>query len=106
MTTSPATELTTTPKRIRPTFPLGRTVATPGALAALEAAGEPPLRYLTLHAQGDTGTLDPEDSAANDRARENGSRIFSAYETALGTRLWVITEADRSSTTILLPEEY
>lgn len=87
-------------------FPLGRTLATPGALAALERAGESAGHYLDRHAAGDWGTVDAEDWAENDRSVTGGLRILSAYRTSAGDRLWIITEADRSATTILLPEEY
>lgn len=90
----------------QPLFSLGRLLATPGALRALEEAGEPPLSYLARHESGDWGEVDAEDRRANDRAVEDGSRILSVYRTSLGTRLWVITEADRSATTLLLPQEY
>ena len=85
--------------------------STPGALRALEDAGQQPLFFLTRHISGDWGCLDAEDKAANDQALIDGTRIFSAYKTLKGERLWVITEAvgddsQRASTTILLPEEY
>ena len=89
-----------------PLFPLGRVVATPGALAALEAAGELPHRYLARHVRGDWGELPDEDRKENELSLREGFRILSAYRTRLGVRLWVITEADRSSTCVLLPEEY
>jgi hypothetical protein len=87
-------------------FPLGKMVATPGALAALNEAGQGPLVFLSRHVVGDWGDCGAEDSAANDRALQDGSRIFSVYHTAKGTKIWVITEADRASTCILLPSEY
>jgi hypothetical protein len=87
-------------------FPLGQTVATPGALEALRSAGETPLPYLVRHASGDWGDVDEEDKAENELAVKDGLRILSAYRLADGTKIWVITEADRSATTILLPEEY
>lgn len=58
------------------------------------------------HARGDWGELDAEDRAANDRALKDGTRLLSAYHTKAGTKFWIITEADRSSTTALLPSEY
>ena len=85
-------------------FPLGLVVATPGAYVALT-----PLdikRGIFFHSQRDWGEVSEEDRAANDRAVENGERILSAYVAENGTRFWVITEADRSATTVLLPEEY
>jgi len=89
---------TTTPR-----FALGQLLATPGALRVLT-----PDDLLTLvqrHGSGDWGDLGAEDRAANDAALHDGSRLLSAY-TVDGERLWVITEADRSATTILLPSEY
>jgi hypothetical protein len=87
-------------------FPLGQTVATPGALEALASAGETPLPYLARHVAGDWGELDEHDKEENESALKDGLRILSAYRLPDGTRIWVITEADRSATTILLPEEY
>lgn len=92
-------------------FQLGSLVATPGALAALEAAGEGPAEFIDRHARGDWGIVNDEDKRANDAALEDESRIFSAYTTKLGVKLWIITEAvgddgKRASTCILLPEEY
>ena len=91
----------------KPKFKLGQTVATPGALEALEESGQNPSDFLSRHVQGDWGILDDEDKQLNDQALIDGSRILSAYTTDKGnTKLWVITEADRSSTCLLLPEEY
>ena len=87
-------------------FELGRIVATPGALQALEAAGEQPAQFLDRHASGDWGELDDEDKQENEFSVRNGFRIFSAYTTSAGEKIWIITEADRSATTLLLPEEY
>ena len=87
-------------------FELGRIVATPGALQALEAAGEQPAQFLDRHASGDWGELDDEDKQENEFSLRNGFRIFSAYTTSGGDKIWIITEADRSATTLLLPEEY
>jgi hypothetical protein len=87
-------------------FPLGQTVATPRALEAFVRAGETPLPFLAQHATGTWGELDDEDKAENEAAVERGFRILSAYRLADGTRIWTITEADRSVTTILMPEEY
>ncbi len=87
-------------------FPLGRTVATPGAIEALVRAGETPLPYLARHVAGDWGDVDQDDKAENESALKDGLRILSAYRLADNTRIWVITEADRSVTTILLPDEY
>ncbi len=87
-------------------FPLGNIVATPGALAAFQQTAQNPLEFLARHSAQDWGDLDAHDLAANNLALEDGSRILSAYALSDGTRIWVITEADRSSTTFLLPEEY
>lgn len=89
-----------------PRFPLGRTVGTPGAIAVLEENNQLPLEFLARHVRGDWGDLDADDKASNEEALKDGSRIFSAYDLHDGTRIYVITEADRSVTTILLPEEY
>ena len=88
-----------------PLFSLGRTVATPGALRALARAGVSPASLLLRHQQGDWGELDPEDHEANNRALRQRSRILSSYPIGNG-KLWIITEADRSATTLLLPSEY
>ena len=87
-------------------FSLGSVVATPGALDALETAGQTPQAFLDRHITGDWGTLPEEDNAQNERALIHGGRIFSGYDLADGTRMWVITEADKSSTCLLLPSEY
>lgn len=89
-----------------PLFPLGRVVATPGAIEAFENAGERPSDYIGRHMRGDWGDVSPEDWLSNDRAVVEGYRILSAYRLSTGVRIWVITEADRSATTLLLPEEY
>jgi hypothetical protein len=91
---------------VNPLFPLGRTVATPGALAALQRTGNTPATFLRRHVCGDWGEVDGADHAENERSVEHGLRLLSAYTLADCTRIWVITEADRSSTCILLPEEY
>jgi len=87
-------------------FTLGSVVATPGALQALQDAGQTPLDFLTRHAQGDWGEVSKGDAKLNDDALKAGERVLSAYSTAKGEKLWVITEADRSSTCLLLPSEY
>jgi len=87
-------------------FALGQLTATPGALEALKEAGQSPIDFLRRHAAGDWGEVSPADKALNDQALLDGDRLLSAYRTAKGTKLWLITEADRSVTTILLPEEY
>jgi hypothetical protein len=87
-------------------FPLGNTCATPGALEALERSGRSGRELLARHQAGDWGEVCSEDAQANDRAVQEGERILSAYRLKNGVKLWVITEADRSTTTILLPYEY
>ena len=88
-------------------FELGRLLATPGALEAAEGAGDDLREYLNRHARGDWGMVDDADRRANDRALIDGTRLLSAYVLRDGrTRIWIITEADRSATTILLPSEY
>lgn len=90
----------------QPLFPLGRTVATPAALVALTFNQVSPQMLLHRHRNGDWGDLSEEDKQLNDQAVKDGSRILSAYVLADGTRVWVLTEGDRSASTILLPEEY
>ncbi|WP_225032313.1 hypothetical protein [Paraburkholderia sp. XV] len=90
-----------------PLFPLGRTFATPGALELMQRTGTTPWVLLGRHRSGDFGCLDAYDCAANHRAVLDGTRILSAYELGpANEKIWVITEADRSSTTILLPSDY
>jgi hypothetical protein len=89
-----------------PKFRLGQLVATPGALEALQAAGQSPAEFLARHQIGDWGDVDAEDKKANDDALVQGERLLSAYRTCKGEKLWVITEADRSSTCVLRPSEY
>ena len=87
-------------------FPLGQIVATPGAIAALERAKQPPTFFVARHAIGDWGELEPTDVAENQCSIAHGFRLLSSYQTNTGEKLWIITEADRSATTLLLPEEY
>ena len=91
---------------MKPKFQLGQLLATPGALRALEEAGQSPAFFLDRHLAGDWGEVDAEDKRANDEALVTGERLLSAYRTLKGQRIWIITEADRSSTCCLLPEEY
>jgi hypothetical protein len=86
-------------------LPLGKVVATPGALKLLLETGEDPFEYLARHATGDWGDLGTFDRHQNEIALRTGERIFSFYDTPAG-KVWIITKADRSVTTILLPEEY
>lgn len=90
-------------------FPLGSCVATPGAIRTLERGGGDwrmnAAAYLARHQDGDWGDVPPEDARENELSVREGFRILSSYEVS-ERRLWIITEADRSSTCILLPEEY
>jgi hypothetical protein len=93
----------------QPRFPLGRVVATPGALKQLEQHGIDALDLLARHVVGDWGEVCAEDAQANDTALMQGNRLLSAYALSSGevdTRIWIITEWDRSLTTLLLPSEY
>ena len=87
---------------MQPRFPLGRTVATPGAIALGIDLGS----YMHRHHCGDWGDLGDEDKQSNEEALEDGFRILSCYQVGGGNRIYIITEVDRSSTCILLPEEY
>lgn len=90
----------------KPKFTLGRCVATPGALEALEQSNQSSFEFIAKHSRGDWGIVDSEDKQANDDALIDGERLLSAYRTSKGVKLWIITEADRSVTTVLLPAEY
>ncbi len=90
----------------RPMFALGQLVATPRALAKFEEAGQRPMEFLARHVSADWGQICAEDRRANDVAIAKGTRLLSAYQLDTGVKIWIITEADRSATTILLPEEY
>jgi hypothetical protein len=79
-------------------------VATPNALA--NVSSEEIQRALQRHVIGDWGELDEEDKKANDQALLVGERLLSAYQSVTGIKFWIITEADRSVTTVLLPEDY
>jgi hypothetical protein len=85
---------------------LGFVMATPGALRALEAARQSVDEFLARHMAGDWGELGPADWDENGLALREGLRILSAYTLRTGVKIWIITEADRSATTVLLPEEY
>lgn len=108
-------------------FRLGRLVMTPGAIRALSTPADPSKRaaaakmdehtrltvaslvsasFLARHRSGDWGSVCPEDARENDRSVRDGDRILSAYQTGAGEKIYIITEWDRSLTTILLPDEY
>jgi len=87
-------------------FTLGRTFITPGAEEALQLAGQTATQFLRRHISGDWGELSEEDVQENELSLEQGFRLLSCYQTTKGERIWIITEADRSATTILLPIEY
>lgn len=92
-------------------FSIGKTLATPAALAALEESGQSVEFFLDRHCKGDWGDVDLEDQQANDAALVSGERLLSAYKTLKGQRIWIITEAtddqgNRPATTIILPDEY
>jgi hypothetical protein len=91
----------------QPLFSLGQIVATPGALAALQKAGQQAQEFLSRHVHGDWGKdLSEEDRRENQFSLERGFRILSSYCTNTGDKLWIITESDRSVTTLLSPDEY
>ena len=81
--------------RLLPNFPLGRIVATPGALQALQEANQNPFEFLERHQTGDWGEICEEDKSENEFSVRNGFRILSAYRTLHDVKVWVITEADR-----------
>jgi hypothetical protein len=87
-------------------LPLGQLVITPGALAAFNKTSETGRELVERHRSGDWGEVGSEDWAANDRAVSGGDRILSAYKLKDQMKIWIITEADRSATTLLLPDEY
>ncbi len=101
-----------------PLFQLGQVVATPGALQLLKQFGVQPFALLARHQSGDWGNLDASDMRENSMALVHGHRIFSSYQltrrgkaepdgaSSVTEKVWIITEADRSSTTVLLPSEY
>ena len=92
---------------MKPLFTLGQVVATPGALAAIGVSGDDLSAYLARHRSGDWGDIDAHDRKENQLSLEQELRLMSVYTLSItGVKIWVITEADRSSTCILLPEEY
>src|SRR4051812_35810533 len=89
----------------RPSFPLGRIVATPGALDLLDRHAINAIDLLWRHQHGDWGKVPVDDAVRNDEAARSGERVLSSYPIG-GETIWVITEADRTVTTLLLPSEY
>jgi hypothetical protein len=89
-----------------PLFPAGQIVATPVALALLEQANKSPLEFLSRHLRGDWGDLCQDDKTENELSLKYGFRLMSSYPVTDTERFWIITEADRSVTTLLLPAEY
>jgi hypothetical protein len=100
------TATTTTATATKRLFPLGQMYATPGAIEALSEAGQGAAEFINRHQRGDWSEMCEEDRRENEFSIDKRLRIFSAYHTSKGDKLWVITEADRSVTTILLPSEY
>ena len=93
-----------TRRSTKPRFALGEVVATAHAMATLTNIDMQ--LALQRHVTGDWGKVGKEDRAANEQALLNGTRLLSVYESSKGVRFWIITEADRSATTVLLPEDY
>ena len=87
-------------------FQLGRLLSTPGALHALEKNNQGALEFIQRHAKGDWGDVCEEDRKENELSFLHGSRLISVYSLNDGTKIWIISEANRSATTLLLPEEY
>jgi len=87
-------------------FELGQTFITPGALEALRESGQAPHEFLLRHVAGDWGELSEDDRNENERSLQHGFRLLSAYSTSRGRKIWILTEWDRSATTILIPDEY
>ena len=87
-------------------FALGRTFITPGAEEALQIAGQTAIEFLRRHMSCDWGELSDDDIRENELSLKQGFRLLSNYQTGKGQQLWIITEADRSATTVLLPSEY
>ena len=115
-TGNPAHPLPTTPNTVprqstvgiakRPLFPLGHVCATPAAMDLMEQLSLSPLEFIVRHVFGDWGQVCQDDREANQAALQNGTRLLSAYEVSDGQRLWVLTEADRSVTTLMCPSDY
>jgi hypothetical protein len=98
--------LTDTRPPQEPMFALGQVVATPGALSAMTELGIAPLSLIHRHVRGDWRDLGANDQQQNWLAIRSGLRVFSSHKIGTSTKIWIITEADRTSTTLLLPEDY
>lgn len=97
---------TITKKENKVLFSLGQIFLTVGAREALEEANQNAMEFLAKHSTGNWGDVCEDDRKENELSLKEGFRILSSYKTKLGEKIWVITEADRSSSTILLPEDY
>ena len=107
--TLPTSSAASQPKSGHARFPLGQLAATPGALDLLEQHQVSLFDLLARHASGDWGDVGAEDAHTNEQALTHGDRLLSCYPLEPGdpdTRVWIISEADRSVTTALLPSEY
>ncbi len=102
--TTQALHILVTDLRRQCKFPLGQIVITPNALQAINP--DDVLLALTRHAAGDWGDLCDDDRQENELSLREGYRLLSAYRDTAGTKFWIITEADRSVTTVLLPDDY
>lgn len=106
---SPADVSLTPPRSVAeqaPRFALGQLLSTPGALKLMLDNQVEPISLLQRHVRGDWGTICAEDAQSNEEALECGARLMSSYVMANGGVIWIITEADRSATTCLRPDEY
>lgn len=106
MSQATATNGTVGATRSTPRLFLGRVVATPGVTQLVQEGRFNPLEYLTRHVCGDWEVVYPEDRQLNERSVNDGGRLMSSYKTEEGVTVWIITESDRSHTTLLLPSEY
>ncbi|MDQ3667812.1 MAG: hypothetical protein M3410_14800 [Acidobacteriota bacterium] len=96
----------TTRANIGSRFALGEIFITPGAQEALEIAGQTAIQFLRRHMSSDWGEISEDDARENELSLREGFRLLSAYRTVKGEKIWIITEADRSATAILLPSDY
>ena len=87
-------------------FALGETFITPGAQEALDIAGQTAIQFLRRHISADWGEISEDDALENELSLRKDFRLLSSYRTVKGQKIWIITEPDRSATTILLPSEY